>query len=176
MRKLSLEYIEGIGAVFGILFGSLLHFTFELSNQNTFVGLFSAVNESVWEHTKLFLLPVLLFAVIEYLYLNNLPVILWAKVIEILFDITFIIVFFYTYTGALGIESLAIDIISFMVAVSLGKYLSFRIIKSKRGPKIPAIFSALILLAVVCFFVVSALNPPKLPLFLDQNTQTYGLP
>jgi len=44
---------ELAGAVFIILLGSMLHFTFELSGENPVVGVFSAVNESVWEHLKL---------------------------------------------------------------------------------------------------------------------------
>jgi hypothetical protein len=41
-----------VGIVFIIIIGSLLHFTFELSGHQA-IGVFSAVNESVWEHLKL---------------------------------------------------------------------------------------------------------------------------
>jgi len=44
---------ELLGIVFIVLVGSALHFTFELSGDNPLVGVFSAVNESVWEHLKL---------------------------------------------------------------------------------------------------------------------------
>ena len=35
------------------ILGVLLHFTYEWSDDNRIVGLFSAVNESTWEHLKL---------------------------------------------------------------------------------------------------------------------------
>lgn len=58
--------LELAGAVFTILLGSMLHFTFELSGGNPVVGVFSAVNESVWEHLKLAYWPALAYMVIEH--------------------------------------------------------------------------------------------------------------
>ena len=39
--------------IFISVLGVLLHFTYEWSGDNAVVGLFSAVNESTWEHLKL---------------------------------------------------------------------------------------------------------------------------
>ena len=33
--------------------GTLSHFLYDISNHNRIVGLFSAVNESTWEHIKI---------------------------------------------------------------------------------------------------------------------------
>ena len=38
------------GFAFTAVFGTALHFLFDWSGKNTVVGLFSAVNESIWEH------------------------------------------------------------------------------------------------------------------------------
>ena len=38
--------------IFISVLGVLLHFTYEWSGDNAVVGLFSAVNESTWEHLK----------------------------------------------------------------------------------------------------------------------------
>ena len=46
--------------------GSLLHFAFEWSGQLPPIGVFAAVNESVFEHLKLTYWPALLYAAIEY--------------------------------------------------------------------------------------------------------------
>ena len=45
--------LELAGIVFIVFLGSFLHFTFELSGNNPVVALFSAVNESVWEHFEI---------------------------------------------------------------------------------------------------------------------------
>ncbi|MEM3021819.1 MAG: DUF6512 family protein, partial [Candidatus Caldarchaeum sp.] len=56
-----------VGGFFFIVFaGSLLHFTYELSGGNMVVALFSAVNESVWEHLKLPFFPALALTVYQY--------------------------------------------------------------------------------------------------------------
>lgn len=44
--------------IFISVLGVLLHFTYEWSGDNAVVGLFSAVNESTWEHLKLLFFPV----------------------------------------------------------------------------------------------------------------------
>lgn len=64
--------LEMLGVVFIVFLGSGLHFTYKLSGENPVVAVFSAVNESVWEHLKLGFWPALLYAVIEYAYLGRL--------------------------------------------------------------------------------------------------------
>lgn len=42
-----------ISSIFVCILGTLLHFTYKVFGENSFVASFSAVNESVWEHLKL---------------------------------------------------------------------------------------------------------------------------
>ena len=48
------------------ILGTFLHFLFELTGENAAVALFSAVNESIWEHMKLIYYPMLLVALVQY--------------------------------------------------------------------------------------------------------------
>ena len=43
-------------SIFCLILGTILHFTYEWFNYNVIVGLFSTINESVWEHLKLLFL------------------------------------------------------------------------------------------------------------------------
>ena len=52
--------------IFISVLGVLLHFTYEWSGDNAVVGLFSAVNESTWEHLKLLFFPFLLRVIEAY--------------------------------------------------------------------------------------------------------------
>jgi hypothetical protein len=52
-------------AVACTLLGTLLHFAYDFSGQNFVVGLFSAINESTWEHLKLLFMPFLLTLVVK---------------------------------------------------------------------------------------------------------------
>lgn len=50
---------------------------------------------------------------------------LLAKVVQFGFMSLFITAFFYTYTGALGVEEqVLVDIMSFVAAIAAGQYLS----------------------------------------------------
>jgi hypothetical protein len=103
---------ELIGMFFIIILGSLLHFTFELSGHQAIVGVFSAVNESVWEHLKLSYWPALAYALIEYRYLKKLTNnFITAKTVGIYLMPILITIFFYAYTAVIE-DSLIIDILT----------------------------------------------------------------
>ena len=118
-----------IGAiVFTLLVGTLLHFLFEISGENLIIASFSAINESTWEHLKLVFFPTIRFAIIEYFFLKNTANnYILAKTITIIFEMLFIIILFYTYTGIIGQSYLVIDIILFILAVILGEKISKKI-------------------------------------------------
>ena len=89
--------------IFSIIFGTLLHFLYEWSNENQIIALFSAVNESTWEHLKLVFFPMFVAGIVEYFALRGKTKnMIQAKAVAIVFAICFIIVFFYTYTGIIG--------------------------------------------------------------------------
>jgi hypothetical protein len=169
MKKISLKTILIAGAVFMILSGSLLHFAYELSGNNQIVGLFSAVSESVWEHSKMFLLPLFIVALIEYMKIKDISKILWAALAQLLFMICFITIFYYTYTGALGFENVIIDISSFIVAIILGQVITYNNLISKSKPILGKYLSAIALVAIILIFAITTYNPPRLPIFIPLN-------
>ncbi len=62
---------EIIGVITIIMLGGPLHFLFEASGYWRPVALIAAVNESIWEHMKMFFWPGLLFASIQYLFIGK---------------------------------------------------------------------------------------------------------
>ena len=66
MKKLYSWQIGGL--VFTLLVGSLLHFLYDWTNSPV-VAVFSAVNESTWEHLKLLFFPTFVFSVVESKFL-----------------------------------------------------------------------------------------------------------
>ena len=118
-------------AIFTMLLGTLLHFTYNWSNNNLFVGAFSAVNESTWEHLKLMFFPILITIIIGYFYIGeNISNFLCAKTLGIITAILFTIVFFYTYTGILGTNFAILNIATFLFSVVLGEYIAYRMMLS----------------------------------------------
>ena len=147
--------LEIIAIIVILILGTLLHFTYEWSGDNLFVGSFSAVNESVWEHLKLVFYPMLLMGIINYFLLkghvNNY---IEAKAIGIFVAISFIIVFFFTYVGILGTNFFILDILSFILSVSLGEWVSYKLMtREDESNVVTQILSFLILIFLVCMFL-----------------------
>ena len=158
--------------IFSIIFtwvlGTILHFTYELSNQNVIVGTFSAVNESTWEHLKLLFFPMLITTIIGYFYLKpkeEYENFLCAKTIGILVSLAFVVVFFYTYIGIIGKNFAILDIGSFFVGVFVGEYVAYKLIKKIVGCKKDLAIIILTLL-FICF-IVFTYNPPLIGIFED---------
>lgn len=167
------------GAVFVIVIGTLLHFCYEWSGNNFIVGLFAPVNESPWEHMKLVFTPIILFAFVDWYYLkskaNNLC---FALLKEIGVAIVFILAIFYIYTSLVGHSILAIDILSFVIAAILAKWLGYQILIGKFNKwefKGLNVISAIFIIIIMIFFIIATIDPPKVNLFLDPVTDTYGI-
>ncbi len=170
----SLKLYSLFSAISSIILGTLLHFTFEWSGDNSIVGLFSAINESTWEHLKLVFFPTIFTIIIGYvLFSKYFPNYLCAKTIGLISSMLFIIVFFYTYTGIIGSNYALLDIGSFFVSIVLGEFLSYKLAISKINFNIILCLFAIILL-IFCFFYFT-FNPPKINLFRDPISSTYGL-
>lgn len=165
---------EIFSIIFSIVLGTLLHFTFELSNNNLFVASFSAVNESTWEHLKLIFFPMLFVAIIGYcFYYNNINNYLFSKLLGILASLLFITIFFYTYTGILGFNITFLDISSFFVAIFLGEYVFY---KSFQNSYMSNKKIAITLLVVLLFcFIIFTFFPPNIGYFKDPITGLYGI-
>ena len=158
--------------IFSIIFtwilGTILHFTYDWSNQNAIVGVFSAINESTWEHLKLLFFPMLITTIIGYFYLKpkeEYTNFLCAKTIGILSALAFVVVFFYTYTGIIGTNFAILDIGSFFVGVFFGEYMAYKLTNKinecKNGL---AIF--ILMIFFICF-IVFTYNAPQIGLFRD---------
>ena len=62
--------IEFFGFLFNIILGTIGHFLYDWSNNNKIIGFFFATDESIWQHLKLGITPVLLWIIIELLTSN----------------------------------------------------------------------------------------------------------
>ena len=163
-----------LSAIFTIVLGTILHFTFKWSNKNPLVGSFSAVNESTWEHLKLLFFPILISIIVGYFYIGkNIPNFICAKTLGIIIAMFFTVSFFYTYTGILGTNYAILNILSFIVAAILGEYTAYKLMFS--------IFecdnanSIIILSILFISFIIFTFSPPKIGLFKDPVNNTYGI-
>lgn len=177
MEKKKIIRFQIFSVIFTWILGTILHFLYEWSGDNKIIASFSAVNESTWEHLKLVFFPMLITTIVGFLVIGKDNKKFWcAKTIGIILAMSFIIVFFYTYTGIIGTNFAILDIGSFFVAVILGEYVAYKIMtndeyKLKCNKRIAVIGLICILL---CFIIFTYL-PPHIGLFKDSISNGYGI-
>ena len=164
---------ELFSTIFIFIIGTLLHFTYSLSNNNIIIGMFSAINESTWEHLKLIFFPMLLTIIIGTIYFKNIyPNYLCIKTRGLIIAMIFIIFFYYIYTGILGYNIVLFNISSFFIATLIGEYYTYKNInKNICNNKL----SILQLVIIFILFIVFTFKPPTINLFIDPINKTYGI-
>ena len=153
-KKITLLKFTILGIIFTVITGTLLHFVYDLSNENPVVGLFAPINESVWEHLKLLFYPATLWITIGYKKFgkNNCNY-LFPAFLGVVSGLITIPVLFYLYTFILKKDILVLDIAQ--------KNYNFCFISNKK----------VILLWEIVFilFILFTVYPPALPLFKDYS-------
>ena len=175
MKKLLSHWQTG-GFIFTGIAGTLLHFLYDWSDQSVFVALFSAVNESIWEHMKLLFFPMFIFSLIEYKVWGKEYEKFWCvKLAGAVTGLLIIPALYYTYTGVFGVNADWFNIAIFFIAAGAAYHIETVLFKKMN------IFckSQTTAFAVLCIiglmFIVFTFVQPKIPLFTDPVTGTYGM-
>lgn len=174
--KPSVPAWQTAGYLFVSVAGTLLHFVYDWTGGNLFAGLFSAVNESIWEHMKLIYYPMVLVALAEYrAWGREVPGFWCRKLTGLLTALLLIPVLYYTYTGIWGIRVDWLNIAIFFLAAGAAFLLETHSFQQGH----PCVVSdgtavALILLPAV-FFTLFTFRTPRIPFFRDPVTGTYGM-
>jgi hypothetical protein len=121
-----------IGFVVVFFVGSFLHFSFELSGYQIWVAAFSAVNESAWEHLKMFYFPAAVLALVQHAFLRGRVNNYWYAVgAGLLIVPSTILASFYLYLGIIlpirGRGTLTLDIATAVVGVALAQWVTYRL-------------------------------------------------
>lgn len=164
-----------IGIIFISLIGTLLHFTYEISNHNKVVALFSAVNESTWEHIKIALTPTFIWTLYDgaaYGIYNNYFI---AKTASLLVIIFLIPILFYIYKIFTKKSKLPIDIIIFYITIITSSLVFKYILNLKDLPYYITYISLVLMFIIFGFYMTLTLLPMKNFLFKDPITNNYGL-
>ena len=159
---------------FGIatLGGTILHFLYDWTGGSILVAPFSGVNESTWEHMKLLFWPLFLFAVVQRMFFRERKNFWRVKLWSILLGLLLIPVLFYTYNGAIGKSPDWLNITIFYICAGVVFLFEHRAFKTARHSSRLAFFA---LCLAGALFVVFTFAPPRIPLFLDPLTGTYGI-
>jgi hypothetical protein len=161
---------DAVGGVVIFFAGSFLHFLYELSGFAIIAAPFGSVNESTWEHLKLFFWPGLAFAVVQHAYLRHRVNNFWAaKAASLALVSVGVAVLFYTYVGIVlpiyGKGILLGTLVTGAVGVAVGQFASYRLLTgAQRSPRARRVgIVGIVLMALM--FVAFTFAPPRLFLF-----------
>ena len=165
-----------ISIPFLFVIGSAFHFIYDLSNKNKFVGIIAPVNESVFEHSKLLLVPLMLFWMIGYFFLKdsiNINNYFFAMLVSIVFSIITMISFYYTYKEIIGNSYLWIDVFDLLLSLFIGQILANHIYEYSKG--VSWVISIIVTFLIFIFYIYLTFKPFKTPLFYDKKNKIYGI-
>ncbi len=166
-----------ISFLISVLLGTLLHFAFHYSGGNTVVGAFAPVNESIWEHLKLVLIPSIIVGFIEYFsFGKKLDGYFGAKGFATLIGMLFVLAGYYTYSGIIGTDYFVANILLFIGGVGLTSTLTyFFLIKAYLSER-ESIIGILIITFLLIIFMYFTFDPPMIELFRDPLSEDFGIP
>jgi hypothetical protein len=154
--------------IIGIL-GTLGHFLYGWTNENTIIGYFFPINESTWEHLKLLFFPTIIYSIFEKITLkNNIQNYTSSVVFSSIIGMISIVVLFYTYKGVLGYNvdfiNISIYYLSLIIMLIFKNKIINKEIFSSQYLNYIALFLAFIITLLFVFFTY---NPPSINLFVS---------
>jgi len=164
--------------------GSALHFAFELSEYWRPMALFAAVNESAWEHTKMYFWPGLFAALVQYTYTRGIANNYWiGKALALAITPVAIWIIYFSYMGwvvASGGRASLPTMLSIMVlGISLGQATSWFVLTRPPFRTDTTRVAAGTMAMLTAVFATFSFFPPKIFLFENffcyQYTGEYGI-
>ena len=163
------------GFAFVAVVGVLLHFLYDLTNQNILFAPFSAVNESTFEHLKLLFFPMFAFAVIQSFFFKDFKNFRCVKLIGISVGLILIPVLFYTVNGVFGTSPDWLNIAIFFISAAVSFIVETRLFKNPSKVCKPSLLCFIIICIIAVLFVLFTFFTPHIPFFEDPLSRTYGI-
>ncbi len=173
MNKIKLKII---GTILAFLLCFPLHFVYD-KYPNFITSIFTPVNESIWEHMKILFGGIIISGVIQKIIvitkkldINNMC---FSNFIAALLSIPIFLIIFlpiYSFTG----ENLLINIILMFIVISICEFIAYKI-TNIQNLKLENVTIILVCIVYILFGILTY-YPPKNNLFLEEKTNTYGIP
>ncbi len=155
---------------------SFLHFLYNLTDGSVLGALLGSVNESVWEHLKIFTIAYFVWGMIELLWARPpLRSFVWAKAVGVYSLCIFIAGFFYTYTALWGKPPLIIDLSAGLISSFLAHFISCKLTQSEKNTGQFFLTGIMMLFLMFAMVLCFTYYPPENTLFRDPTTGLYGV-
>lgn len=163
------------GLTFTAVLGTILHFLYGWV-ESPITAIFSAVNESTWEHMKLAFVPMFIFAIIQSFFFKDEFCNFWnIKTIGTVVATLLIPVLFYTLNGIFGNTPGWINVLLFFLSIGAGYALEWWLFEYSDGECRTQVFAIVTFAVIMLLFAVFTFFSPQIPLFQDPITRGYGV-
>lgn len=175
MRTLNLIKLKIISCILIIFFTITLHFTY-----NTFpcffTAIFTPVNESIWEHMKLFTTSIILNGLIEYIIIKKSNIKINNYMLNLFITSTLIVplylIIFIPLYNIFG-ENMFLSISLMIICIVISQIFSYYILKSKKR-KVEIISTILIIISFITYGYLTY-HPIENKIFFDKKHEKYGI-
>ena len=152
---------------------------YNITNQAEILAPFVSINKSVWEYLKTLVFPILMFWAAAYFARYLLKISREAAVtgaaISALMTPVMTVMLYYFYICAFGIHSKIIDILIVMFSVTASQFTAHYICTNMYPSKRQSVRAFILIIIMIAVVILFTYYPPKLPIFLDPETGTYGI-
>mgnify|MGYP000979501247 CR=1 FL=1 len=156
------------------ILGTVLHFTHGWFKKGILLHIFSAINESTWEHMKLLVFPTLLVMVFQFVSIKDLYNNLWNSLLVLfLVQVLTIPLLFEPLRFLIKKVPLLINILIFYFSIFLGLLFEYYFLSKEIFIFNEYLCIFFIVLLLILFFIFTY-YPPKFFLFKDPVTKRYG--
>jgi hypothetical protein len=153
--------------------GAMMHFAYVWTECQDWAAVPFAVNESVYEHLKIMLFPILVWwCVLLPLLFSDARLEYWRAGTVAIYSATGVLLVGNVLLVGLGLETLILDIILFVVSIICGQLMGFY---GTGWPIHWCVFGPFLIFAVIVL-CAGTYYPMHTPLFEDLRNHTYGRP
>ena len=173
MNLKKIKIINVIG-VFALSF--LFHFMYEWW-PNVVTSIFIPVNESIWEHMKIFVSAILVWGLVDKFLLDKFNIYynnhFFSAVLTSILSIALYLIIYLPLYKIFG-ETMFISIGLMLLVYAFMAYVSYKIL-SENELNINKVFLIIVIIVTYVSFGLLTYKPPKYFLFYDTNKKKYGI-
>lgn len=152
---------------------------YNLVNQAEAAAPFVPINKSIWEYLKTLVYPVLTFWAAAYFARYKLKItregVLVGAALSVYISPFMTVMLHYFYISAFGIHSRAVDFLIAVLSVMTGQFVAHQMCIYVCPGKKQCIYAGSVIIILIMAVIIFTYHPPKLPVFMDPVTGTYGI-
>lgn len=167
-----------ISTIVIMLMCTLSHFLYKWSNFNYLVAYISPVNESIFQHVKMFCYMIILYYFITYLiFMKKFKIsankYIICPLISIFVTSFIVISLFYVFKYAFNYTSMGLDLLSLILGLFISSLICKNIYHKNIFLHFPMVLSLIFIFMFIICIIYLDLNPIHVDLFYDHVNKTY---